>query len=106
MLLLAAILGILWFWYESVGARDAANRAAAELCTHLRLTLLDDTVALARLRPVRSPLGRWTFRRHYVFDYTDDGLRCLRGFVVLNGRTVEASGLASADSGPPSWPDR
>lgn len=94
--LLLVITAVAWFWYSAMAAREAANRAAGELCRHLRLRLLDDTVSLARIRPVRSPLGRWRLRRHYVFDYSDDGARRLQGFVVLIGRDVESSGLATA----------
>ena len=95
--LLLLIAGTAWFWYSAMAAREAANKAAGELCGHLRLRLLDDTVALARIRPVRSPLGQWRLRRHYVFDYTDDGARRLQGFVVLMGRELESSGLSAAD---------
>jgi hypothetical protein len=94
LLLLACIAGVAWLWFESMGARETAEGAARDLCAPLRLILLDDTVSLARLRPVRSPLGRWQIRRHYVFDYTDDGLRRLQGFVTLVGRRVESAGLA------------
>ena len=93
--LLLLIAGTGWIWYSAMAAREAANEAARELCGRLRL--LDDTVALARIRPVRSPLGQWRLRRHYVFDYTDDGARRLQGFIVLMGRNVESSGLAGAD---------
>ena len=96
--LLLLIAGTAWFWYWAMAARETANRAAAELCGQLGLRLLDDTVALARVRPVRSPLGQWRLRRHYVFDYTDDGARRLQGFVVLMGRELESCGLASADA--------
>jgi hypothetical protein len=95
--LLLLIAGTGWIWYSAMAAREAANEAARELCGRLRLRLLDDTVALARIRPVRSPLGQWRLRRHYVFDYTDDGARRLQGFIVLMGRNVESSGLAGAD---------
>lgn len=98
MPLLLVIAGTGWIWYSAMAAREAANRAAREICGQLRLRLLDDTVALARIRPVRGPLGHWRLRRHYVFDYTDDGARRLQGFVVLMGRDVESSGLSAANT--------
>lgn len=99
LVLLACIAGVAWLWFESMAAREAAEGAARALCGPLQLVLLDDTVALARLRPVRSPMGRWHIRRHYVFDYTDDGLRRLQGFVTLVGRRVESAGLANPELG-------
>jgi len=87
-----------------MAARERANAAAGEACERLRLELLDGTVALARLWPRRDDTGRLTLERTYTFEYTDDGRRRLRGFVVLLGRRVTSIGLAAAKDGPPPQP--
>jgi hypothetical protein len=46
------------------------------------------------MRPARDSYGRLTWRRNYVFDYTDDGTTRHQGFVVLLGFSLEAVGLA------------
>jgi hypothetical protein len=100
-----AVLGAVWFWHASMAARERANAAAAEACERLRLTLLDGTVALARLWPRRAADGRLRLERSYGFDYTDDGMRRLKGFVVILGGRVESVGLAAARGSPPAPQD-
>ena len=96
--LLAGVLigaGTAWFWHDSLGVRERANRAAMEACEELRLQFLDGTVAFARLWPVRGYGGRLTLRRTYVFDYTADSVARRQGFVVLLGTKVESVGFAN-----------
>jgi hypothetical protein len=81
-------------WRNALDAREAANRIAAETCSHAVVQLLDGTVAFAGLRLSRDRLGRRRLLRTYVFDYTRDGFERSQGFVVLAGRRVEAVGLA------------
>lgn len=102
MVVAAVVLGIIWFWHASMSAREHANGAAREACQRLRLVMLDGTVAIARLWIRRDADGRLRIERTYGFDYTDDGHRRLRGFVVTLGARVISVGLASATSvGPP-----
>lgn len=102
MLVVAGVvLGIIWFWHASMTARENANAAAREACQRLRLVMLDGTVALARLWVQRDRYGRLRFERTYSFEYTDDGHRRLKGFVVALGGRVTSVGLAAATSVEP-----
>ncbi len=83
-----ALVGLAWFWLDSLRARDAAVQAAREACIAEGLMLLDDTVAIARIRPARDGEGRVRLQRVYDFEYSDSGNNRLRGSVVLLGRTV------------------
>jgi len=91
--LLAAILGVAWFWHDSLGARERANEAALETCRGTGAALLDGTVAFLRLQPVRVDGGSLQLRRSYVFDYSRDGVTRQQGFVVMTGRSVDTVGL-------------
>jgi hypothetical protein len=91
--LLAAILGVAWFWHDSLGARERANEAALETCRGTGAALLDGTVAFRRLEPVRVDGGSLQLRRTYVFDYSRDGVTRQQGFVVMTGRRVDTVGL-------------
>lgn len=103
MVVAGAVLAVIWFWHASMAAREHANGAAREACDRLRLVMLDGTVAIARLWPRRDADGRLRLERTYGFEYTDDGHRRLRGFVVTLGPRVISVGLASATSvGPPA----
>ncbi|HKR36383.1 MAG TPA: DUF3301 domain-containing protein [Steroidobacteraceae bacterium] len=95
MLILAA--AVLWFWQDSLAARESANAAAMEACRRLGLQFLDGTVAFARLALVREA-GWLKLRRTYVFDYTATSIERRQGFVLLTGRRVESVGYAPGDT--------
>ncbi len=83
------VLGaIAWFWLDSVKAGETAVRAARELCKSEGLMLLDDTVAISGLKPVRDNDGRLKLQRAYDFEYSDTGDNRLKGSVVLQGHRV------------------
>ena len=88
------IVGILmfgaraWLWLDSMRAREAAVRAARAACTAEGLMLLDDTVAIAGLKPARDENGHLKLQRAYEFEYSDTGNNRLQGSVVLLGHQV------------------
>lgn len=91
--MLVALFGLLWYWRDSLGARDAANVAARETCDGIGASLLEGTVSFRRLRPVRGADGMLELERTYVFEYTRDGNLRQQGFVVVSGRAVQSVGL-------------
>jgi hypothetical protein len=94
LLLAVALLAlIVVFWHSSLAARELANRVAQETCAGARVQMLDGTVAIHRLRIVRSKDQPLAWHRTYVFDYTADGYSRQRGFVVLTGENVDTVGL-------------
>jgi hypothetical protein len=95
VILLAA--AVLWFWQDSLAARESANAAAKEACTRLGLQFLDGTVAFARLALIRVN-GWLQLRRTYVFDYTATSIERRQGFVLLTGRRVESVGYAPGET--------
>ena len=82
---LFVLLGAGWFWLDSFKAREAGIRAARAACAADCLLLLDDTVALASVRPERDAEGRLRLRRVYDFEYSDTGNNRRRGHVTLLG---------------------
>ena len=80
--------GLAWLWYDSLKAREAAVRAAREICVAEGLMLLDDTVAIAGLKPARDEDGRLKLQRAYDFEFSDTGNNRLKGSLVLRGRRV------------------
>lgn len=87
-------LGLLaWFWQANVEARSAANEAAFGACAEAGVQLLDGTVVFRSWRLMRGPDDRLGLRRHYAFDYSDDGISRRQGFVTMRGRDVELVGL-------------
>lgn len=93
-ILVLAALFTAWFWQAALRAREYANTVALDTCRTANVQFLDGTVAFSGMRPARDTSGRLTWRRSYVFDYTDDGTTRRQGFVILLGASLEAVGLA------------
>jgi hypothetical protein len=90
-----ALASLAWLWLDSLKAREAAVRAAREVCTAEGLMLLDDTVAIASLKPARDEGGRLKLQRAYDFEYTDTGNNRLKGSIVMLGHHVAILNVGS-----------
>lgn len=88
LFLLLAGLGV-WFWLDTLKAREIGIRAAQAACAEEGLQFLDDTVAGAGLRFARDGDGRLRLRRVFVFEYSDTGDNRRSGSVTLLGHVVE-----------------
>ncbi|MFZ1640587.1 MAG: DUF3301 domain-containing protein [Candidatus Contendobacter sp.] len=87
----------LWFWRDSLGAREQARTASSRACQQSNVQLLDDTVALERLWWRRDRDGRLKLERLYVFEFTDTGMRRQVGSVLLVGWRVEVLHMEGGD---------
>lgn len=85
---LIVVAALAWLWFDSIKAREEGLLAARTACNSEDLQLLDETVALRKLRPERGDDGRMTMRRIYEFEYSDTGDNRRRGSVVLLGHEV------------------
>ena len=86
--LLGLLAAAIWLWLDSLAVREIAVRTARVACEAESLLLLDDTVAIAALRPTRDEDGRLQLQRTYDFEYSDTGNNRLTGSIVLTGRHV------------------
>lgn len=93
-LLLAA--GV-WFLWDSLQAREAANARMRAACRERGYLFLDDTVALERLRPARGDDGRVRLRRVYRFEYSETGHDREPGRVTMLGAVVERVDVGRPD---------
>lgn len=93
LVLLLMLGAAIWFWYDTLRARELALGAAGELCRAQHYQLLDSTVSVQRTELVRSPDGYRQFRRTFQFNYSDDGDSRHVGFVIVRGNHVEQAGL-------------
>jgi len=85
---LAILGGLAWLWFDSLRARDAGIHAVRRTCEADDLQLLDETVAIAGLKPARDDDGHLVLRRVYEFEYSDTGDNRRRGSVVMLGQQV------------------
>lgn len=86
-LLLAAF--VVWFWLDSLKAREIGIAAAREACQGDGLQFLDETVVGGSLSLARDDLGRLKLRRVYAFEYSDTGNDRRAGSVTMLGHDVE-----------------
>ncbi|MDD3447525.1 MAG: DUF3301 domain-containing protein [Gammaproteobacteria bacterium] len=84
---LAALAGRAW--HTGLQAREAAVRFADQACRLRRLQLLDQTVALKRMRLEREPGRRLpALVRIYDFAFSDNGLTRQEGQLAMRGMRV------------------
>ena len=92
LFLVIAGLGV-WFWLDTLKARETGMRAASRACAEEGLQLLDETVAGRGARLARDDDGRLRLRRTFVFEYSDTGDNRREGSVTLLGHQVEMLAL-------------
>ena len=85
-------------WLDSIKVREAAVAAAREACVAEGLMLLDDTVAITGVKPVRNAEGHIRLQRSYDFEFSDTGDNRRKGSVVLLGRRVVLFNVGSRNS--------
>lgn len=88
--LLPALLAVVWFWLDSMRAREAALLVVRRACTRNDVQLLDETVALVKLRLGRDVTGHVGWRRRFRFEFSNEGDNRSSGEVELLGRRVTA----------------
>ena len=92
LVLTVLLVGIGWFWWDSLNKRELAVRVARIVCQKADVQLLDETVAMRRLRIARDENQRVCLLREFGFEYSDTGDNRLPGYVYLMGdRVVDAN---------------
>ncbi len=89
LLLLVLTVGIAWFWFDSLKAREIGILAARNACHAEGLQFLDETVVGNSLSLARDDGGLFRLCRVYTFEYSDNGDNRSSGSVTLLGNEVE-----------------
>ena len=87
LLLLAALV---WFWFDSMRARERALALGKRACARDDLMFLDETVECLSLKLARDGDGRVCLRRIYGFEFSDTGNNRRNGSVIMLGGEVES----------------
>lgn len=87
LLLLAALM---WFWFDSMRARERALALGKRACERDGLMFLDETVECVALGFARNGDGRLALRRTYGFEFSDTGNNRRSGSIVMLGGDVES----------------
>ena len=78
----------IFFWLDSLRARERALKAGRAACERYELQFLDDTVSFARLRLARDDEGRVKLSRTYTFEFTETGNTRRHGAIVMLGEEL------------------
>lgn len=89
LLFLALTAAVVWFWLDSLKAREIGVNAARDACQEEGLQFLDETVVGRSLRLARDDVGRLKLRRVFAFEYSDTGNDRRSGSVTMLGHDVE-----------------
>ena len=96
MLLLLLILAGAYAWQSALRERERARTLCFDLCMQANVQLLDQTVALQRMRLIRVPQGL-RLRRDYRFDFSIDGRDRHRGSLSLVAGELQTHSLVIID---------
>lgn len=88
VLLLVVFGAVGWYWYAGMQAREQAIAAGRRACTDAGVQLLDESVALYRLRLARNGSGQLQFQRDFNFEFSDTGDNRRPGVVRMLGERV------------------
>lgn len=89
-LLLWSLLALaVWFWLDSLKARETGIEAARQACIDEGVLFLDETVVGRSVKFARDDEGRLRLRRVYAFEYSDTGDNRRSGSVTMLGHEVE-----------------
>lgn len=88
LILLAVLIGLAWFWLDSLAKRERAILLGGELAARFNLQLLDETVACSRLWLARNRRGHVQFLRTYEFSVSARGTDRLNCHLNLLGEQL------------------
>ena len=77
-----------WYFFDSMRARERATAAAREYCIQSSLQFLDGTVGLKTVA-LTLESGRLCLRRRYEFHFSESDHSRNSGFVTMKGADVE-----------------
>jgi hypothetical protein len=84
---------ILVYWWHSGSFKGRARELAIAHCQQFDLQLLDQSMVIRGIRPVRSGNNGLSLRRSYQFEFTSTGEQRYQGVLVLEGMKLKSIDL-------------
>ena len=93
---LGLIAAGVWFWLDSLRAREFAIRRCKAFCSQNRVQLLDQSIHLRKVFPARLA-GHLGLRRFYAFEFSINGTDRYDGVAVEFKNRIEYLSLLHPD---------
>ena len=88
-LIILLLLGaMVWFWFDSLKARESGLAAARRACQREGLQFLDETVVGHGFKFARDDKGHVVLRRGFDFEYSLSGDDRYVGAVIIEGHDI------------------
>jgi hypothetical protein len=90
LILITLLLGSGLYWFNGQQAKEAALQAVRVKCLNLEVQMLDEYVALSRIRLNRGSAGKIQLQRAFLFEFSSTGNDRYNGICIMLGRRVES----------------
>jgi hypothetical protein len=95
--LLIFLFILVWFWQDSLRAREFAVKFCQDKCNEMGLQLLDQTVALKSISIIRNINGLLGISRRYNFEFSISGVNRYSGSILIQKDHVSSFQLEHPD---------
>jgi len=85
-IILLFLISSLFYWLDSIRAKEIATKNALVACKKVLLEFLDDTVVIKKVRLRRDTRGIIAIYREYQFEFSSTGEFRYKGMVRLLGK--------------------
>lgn len=80
------LIASLFYWFDSIRAKENATQHAKNACKKVLIEFLDDTVLIKKVRLRRNTGGQMSIYREYEFEFSSTGEFRYKGQVRLLGK--------------------
>lgn len=82
-------VALISFWWKGDQVKSAALQHLYQYFREQDLQLLDQTIVLKGVWPLRGESGSLQLRRRYGFEFTSTGEERYKGLIEFNGRRLQ-----------------
>jgi hypothetical protein len=87
------VVALISFWWQSDKIKPIALAHVYRHCKSQNLQLLDQTMVLAAVWPIRDEAGSLMLRRRYRFEFSSTGSARYQGTIELRGQRLQSMEL-------------
>lgn len=86
IIIIFVLIILIFYWLDSIRAKENATKYAKESCKKVLLEFLDDTVLIKKVRLRRNTQGQISIYREYKFEFSSTGEFRYNGKIRLLGQ--------------------